>query len=825
MPLNLDKHKLTQTFTNYVAYCKRSPWLTVREAYKFKFGRWLYSKVDFDKQTDEEILQICLDSQEQYYDNEDNEKGINFITQALRFNDTVISIDDIKLIRSLKNGETLHDKALKDSPLSYPKFSCWVGTLLPETYKIYGTDLIGGINYLYNTADIPTRGANSYRLVNEYLNDLAVNLKTDFDKEIQELINLIFPESETLVPCDLVWLVHDYIMFLDRRVFNYQPSYYWINDQSKSDDDNSVLKASLENSHHQKRLKNLKEGDIVVHYFDKHIQAISTVIEEYNIAYDAKGNSNLTVQAKVIDRPSITLTQVKKLLRINNNELIKRNYPFNKNFEVENGYCFDFNKASFELIFGETPTQNTHSTMEKTVQPLNQILYGPPGTGKTYVTRQMAVAIANPVFNFSDDIELNEEYNRLVKEGQIKFTTFHQSMGYEDFMEGIKPKMNDDDEGDVRYEIQDGIFKLICNKAIKSKKTIQKPEETVAQIEPFDLAWNQLIEYVTEQLANEETPKFSTLTNKNIDVRAITDKGNLLVKPSIGGELEYIVSYTRAKKLFNAFPQLNEVKNIDKEFRSVIGGSNSTAYWSILNYLHGWINDNQNLVIESSLQEFEDEAKNYVLIIDEINRGNVSAIFGELITLLEDTKRLGSKEELKVILPYSKTEFGVPANVYIIGTMNTADRSVEALDTALRRRFSFTEMMPDATLLSAIQFGAFSLAEILETINQRVAILLDRDHTIGHSYFMQLQNEDYNGLKEVFVNKIIPLLQEYFYNDYKKIAMVLGEGFVEVATTKVAFAYKPSGDYGTDSNITLKKSADIAIESAIQLLMNVKPSE
>lgn len=175
----------------------------------------------------------------------------------------------------------------------------------------------------------------------------------------------------------------------------------------------------------------------------------------------------------------------------------------------------------------------------------------------------------------------------------------------------------------------------------------------------------------------------------------------------------------------------------------------------------------------------KDLDNNYAIFIDEINRGNVSAIFGELITLIEPDKRLGESQELKVKLPYSKTEFGVPPNLFIIGTMNTADRSVEALDTALRRRFVFEEVMPDPTLLSVIKFNGFNLEEVLDTINKRIAALLDRDHTIGHSYFIKLNSGDTAGLLKVFQNNIIPLLQEYFFNDYQKIALVLGPGFIE----------------------------------------------
>ena len=191
----------------------------------------------------------------------------------------------------------------------------------------------------------------------------------------------------------------------------------------------------------------------------------------------------------------------------------------------------------------------------------------------------------------------------------------------------------------------------------------------------------------------------------------------------------------------------------------------------------------------------KDKDKNFVLIIDEINRGNVSQIFGELITLIEDDKRIGKDEALKVTLPYSKEEFGVPSNLYIIGTMNTADRSVEALDAALRRRFSFEEMPPKPDLISSAgklsetkgilksdELDDIDLPLLLKKINERLEKLLDKDHQIGHSYFISVK--DLDGLKLAFQNKIIPLLQEYFFGDYGKIGLVLGKGFVSKDDSK-----------------------------------------
>lgn len=170
------------------------------------------------------------------------------------------------------------------------------------------------------------------------------------------------------------------------------------------------------------------------------------------------------------------------------------------------------------------------------------------------------------------------------------------------------------------------------------------------------------------------------------------------------------------------------------------------------------------------------EKKNRVFIIDEINRGNISKVFGELITLIEPSKRLGQPEALRVRLPYSRQLFGVPDNVYLLGTMNTADRSIAAIDTALRRRFRFREMLPDAAVLDGILVDGISVADMLTRMNRRIAVLYDREHTIGHAYFMPLRTHPTREtLAEIFENAILPLLQEYFFEDYEKIRLVLGD--------------------------------------------------
>lgn len=431
---------------------------------------------------------------------------------------------------------------------------------------------------------------------------------------------------------------------------------------------------------------------------------------------------------------------------------------------------------------------------------LNTILFGPPGTGKTYKTIDWALTILD------EDIEVTrEERKRLFAEyqqdGRIFFTTFHQNMAYEDFIEGIKPvKPNEDDEF-LKYDIQDGIFMKACVEATyRCLKTVGVENSQIAIYEDY----NEIFDALYERVLNAGKEQMATRQGGFVSV-TVTAQGNFAVVHE-GGSRPYTVSRERLSVLYDLFPDPDEIVNISHSFRQAIGGCNSTAYWSVLNAIaslrdieevidekDGQLGSPEDLPYEDKRHivkrfweqrdsdiRFEGNPERVVFIIDEINRGNVSQIFGELITLIESDKRIGCSENLYVDLPYSKMSFGVPPNLYIIGTMNTADRSVEALDTALRRRFSFKHMIPDPLKLESTKDG-IELPSMLEKINKRLSILKDSDHTIGHAWFMEDHTEkDVKWLKGIFKDKILPLLQEYFYGDYEKIGLVLGEQFFEV---------------------------------------------
>ena len=447
---------------------------------------------------------------------------------------------------------------------------------------------------------------------------------------------------------------------------------------------------------------------------------------------------------------------------------------------------------------------------EMTKTSLNTILYGPPGTGKTFNTVLYAVAIVEKRAiqdvqqeAISDYKSVKDRFEDYKNQGRIAFTTFHQSYGYEEFIEGIRPAM-DDSESKIEYSIKDGIFKDFCNKAsvpdnansgadlgLNSDPSIWKVSLAKTYDNPIrqDCMENNYI-----RLGFHEYPEdVSEVENLTAPLNAFYNKmdiGDIVLScytnetiDAIGvitGDAEYHQEYNRFKRLRNVKWL---VKGINENIVAINGGSKmveSTVYKMKVS-----LNDVLSIVEKYSggtenLNNYED---NYVFIVDEINRGNISKIFGELITLVEENKRIGASEEMRVKLPYSHQSFGVPKNVYILGTMNTADRSIAIMDTALRRRFSFIEMLPDTDVLRnafnpvLYENGvSVNVADMLDIINDRISFLYDREHTIGHAFFMPLKdNHSIEALATIFEKSIIPLLQEYFYEDYAKIQLVLGD--------------------------------------------------
>lgn len=437
------------------------------------------------------------------------------------------------------------------------------------------------------------------------------------------------------------------------------------------------------------------------------------------------------------------------------------------------------------------------------IETTNLILYGPPGTGKTYQTAWEAVrlclgdAAADDLTGAKNRERLMAEYRRLMSEGRIEFVTFHQSMSYEEFVEGLRPVIDEEDPSEngagFRLEPVAGIFQRVARRAESCAKDAvilgqdadatqalpDSPEPnadvfpsaavegadnddlqpqprlaeelfTVGQLPPVrDGTFRKLAQDVALQLAETHPQGFSLNQYREGLVRAGRETG---VEPTGGWEKHNMPTWASHPDQAWLVPAAAASATAAMQTRPIIGGLQRSG---------------------AKVRVEQNTAAAHVLIIDEINRANISKVFGELITLLEPDKRLGQRDEIQLTLPYSKKRFGVPRNLHIIGTMNTADRSIALLDTALRRRFTFKELMPNPSVLSP-NVGGINLQKLLTTINERIEYLFDREHQIGHAYFTGCKSP--GDVEDVMRHKVIPLLSEYFYEDWSKVAAVLGDG-------------------------------------------------
>ncbi|HJK77421.1 MAG TPA: AAA family ATPase [Methanocorpusculum sp.] len=457
--------------------------------------------------------------------------------------------------------------------------------------------------------------------------------------------------------------------------------------------------------------------------------------------------------------------------------------------------------AALEYLFPVEPNQFKQNS------PQNMILYGPPGTGKTYSTVLHAISILEGKDVTAEPYDsLLGRYNQYKKEGRIASVTFHQSYGYEDFVEGIKPVISTGETPSLAYIIEDGTFKTFCSRA----RTVN-----VLEIPPHLLNSSPTIWKVSLYGAGENAVKTDCFENNRIRISVYEsdDNGKTILnafmnKMRIGDVVLSLYSNKEIDGIGIITGPAEDLDDVETYRRS------RPVHWVATNIRVNILTYNDNKVLTTgtvyrlpsmTLETVKEivtqlrtvSSKPHVFIIDEINRGNISKIFGELITLIEPTKRLGEREGTTVQLPYSKQEFGVPSNIYLLGTMNTADRSLALLDTALRRRFTFVEMLPEPDQLRDIIIEGINLANILKKMNERIEILYDREHTLGHAYFMPLKDSPtLEHLAEIFSTKIIPLLQEYFYCDYEKIRLVLGDNQVD-NTDSTAFIHRIRADSQT----------------------------
>ena len=416
------------------------------------------------------------------------------------------------------------------------------------------------------------------------------------------------------------------------------------------------------------------------------------------------------------------------------------------------------------------------------LHPLNQILYGPPGTGKTYNTVNHTVAIIEGKSLAEIEGEGREKvrprFDRLKEDGQIAMVTFHQNFTYEDFIEGIRPVLADDGNGNIEYELSRGVFREIVERADKNRTQSKQTSDESWNMDELLQAFAVSIEDELELKLGKEIKLFPSSHRSGATIKEInwSRNGNFQSVQLGGFEKPRSLPKNVITRDYEAFyrGEINSAKDIKPTRKSnLIQHGNATYYFPLYQMIKQF--HDEEWQPEESVPV---EKQNYVLIIDEINRGNIAKIFGELITLIESSKRIGGDDEATATLPYSQDSFGVPDNLYIIGTMNTADRSIAPLDTALRRRFKFVEMMPDLEHYKiSTDIEGVNCQELLAAMNKRIRFLFDREHQIGHTYFMDV--DDMESLAATFKNQIIPLLQEYFYDNWEKIDLVLNcNGFV-----------------------------------------------
>ena len=485
--------------------------------------------------------------------------------------------------------------------------------------------------------------------------------------------------------------------------------------------------------------------------------------------------------------------------------------------------------------------------------PLNTILYGPPGTGKTYATFRRCVEICDGPASDIDSASIRSRYDQLVDEKRIEFVTFHQAYGYEEFVEGLRPEAAGEGGG-LRLIPRDGVLKAIAARAENTpleevgkrrffKVSLERPglfkeclrDGWVGHYWPENEDWSDPRYDSSGAVKNRiREGKLGSLKNfapiATVTFRSKMKRGDLVVVP-VSGRTEH--SWASGEK--RRYWAVGEVVG-NYEFHAGKHFPHRRAVrWH-------WVStDNPQPVKDfqdrqfttHTLQQLRPNRPNalikhlkqdpqrlpYVLVIDEINRANIAKVMGELITLLEDDKRAGAENEIAVTLPHSGDRFTLPGNLHVLGTMNTADRSIALLDTALRRRFTFEEIAPDPTLLTeAGEQAGIDLPAVLRTMNDRLEWLVDRDHRIGHAWFLGAKSRQ--DVDEVMRRKVIPLIAEYFYDDWEKVRAVLGG--TDAFITREKLETPPGLDVAGETRFRWTVRPSFAEDAYAQLLAGKK---
>lgn len=537
-------------------------------------------------------------------------------------------------------------------------------------------------------------------------------------------------------------------------------NYFWVNQGSNYNIElqYGCVCATQENLHHHKRLREMKVGDVIINYAKKAIRAISKVKEvakEIPRPYLLEGKIDLVVKVDydVLEEP-ITIDTLKSIFTNHVNALPKIHGPFNNNLGINQAYCLAFNKDSFDLIFNKEinfvnePETKYHKTMNI---PLNQILYGPPGTGKTYNTLLKAAEIvSNREIN---DYDLAQDiFNKHLGE-QIEFITFHQNYSYEDFIQGLRPDV--DNGHTLTFDRKDGIFLEISKRALENLELSEMETDKLNLDTGFNLALQKFIDVI------EEGEKDFHIPDSVAYITEVTDKAFRYQGKTWGHS--HLMKFNDLKEFFHGNVQnRQDVKNLSKI--SGLARQHASYFLRIYSEVKKFVPYDKPIVENV-------EKKNFVIVIDEINRANISRVFGELITLIEPDKRSNGAIPMRCKLP-SGEDFTVPSNLYIIGTMNTADKSIALLDIALRRRFVFESMYPKYEISGKIIHDV----EILEKINKEIIKSKGHDFQIGHAYFM---NDNENLIDRMNL-KVIPLLLEYYMNDEKEVKSILQTAGLEI---------------------------------------------
>jgi 5-methylcytosine-specific restriction protein B len=490
-------------------------------------------------------------------------------------------------------------------------------------------------------------------------------------------------------------------------------------------------------------------------------------------------------------------------------------------------HCYDLSSAEELSVFisaftgsfrpaATIPTDPSESTAKNFIserqvsKPTNTILYGPPGTGKTYATSSKAVQLCDGLLPEGGHQSVRARFEELRHEGRVSFVTFHQSYGYEEFVEGLRPVAK---SGQVVYEVLPGAFKRACIAArLRSQISPGLSGKPLKQRTLFKMSlgaiWNTegttIFDYCVQNncillgwgkdIDFTECPDKEDISNKlKIDAPGIekpASHANFIDRFKHNIKVGDIVMVSLGNKFFRAVAEVTgEYEYVeDAPFHQM----RAVRWLAIFEGGQPASDLYDRNVVQSSLYELNPDFLRYerieailaaevtsspeqphVLIIDEINRANISKVFGELITVIEPDKREGQANAVTLKLPYSGEDFSVPANLHLLGTMNTADRSIALLDTALRRRFEFEEVMPKPELLGNQVIEGINLGQMLQAINERIEVLYDRDHTVGHAYLMGV--ETLAELDRAFRFKVLPLLQEYFYENLSQVRRVLGD--------------------------------------------------